>query len=424
MTTSFEQGINTLKRVIDGPIASYFSSCTNCGICSQACVFFTETSDPKYTPIRRVEPMRRIWEQEYTIVGKLKKLIGLSKAVTEQELQDNVELAFESCTTCGRCSMMCPVGNDIVYMIRRMREALTAAGLAPVELKEAAVRTMEKGSVMGFPMNTLEAMIEAAEEETGIKINVDEPNVDYLVLLSSAEVMQFNEIIGSLAQIFKEAGVTWTFSSKAHEAGNPGMHMGSSEIEALMINRIVEAAEELNIKKVISPECGHAYMAIRWEGPNVIGRPYPFEVFHIIEVLDDLREQGRLKTTGESCCGDERLTFHDPCQAARRGGVNQPQRNLLNMVTSNFVEMTQNKACNWCCGGGGGVNTMEKTEPLRQKIFHRKRMQIEELDVTTVVTMCATCRNTLEEGIEDNGMEVEVLGLTEVVANHLLKEKK
>lgn len=421
MSTSFEQGINTLKKVIDAPIASYFSSCVSCGICAQACIFFTETQDPKYTPIHRVEPMRRIWEQEYTVVGKLKKLIGLSKAVTMQDLQDNVELAFESCTTCGRCSMMCPVGNDIVYMIRKMREGLTAAGLAPPSLQAAAVRTMEKGSVMGFPMATLESMVKAAEKETGIDINIDAPNVDYLLLLSSAEVMQFNEIIAALAQIFKEAGVTWTLSSKAHEAGNPGMHMGASDIEAMMINRIVETAEELNIKNVISPECGHAYMAIRWEGPNVIGRPYPFKVFHIIEVLDKLRAEGKLKTTGTE---DERITFHDPCQAARRGGVNQPQRNLLNMVSSNFIEMKDNKACNWCCGGGGGMNTIEKAEPLMRRVFHRKRQQIEELNVTTVVTMCATCRNTLEEGIEENNMNIEVLGLTELVANHLLKEKE
>jgi Fe-S oxidoreductase len=121
---------------------------------------------------------------------------------------------------------------------------------------------------------------------------------------------------------------------------------------------------------------------------------------------------------------DERLTFHDPCQAARRGGVNQPQRNLLNMVTSNFIEMKDNQACNWCCGGGGGMNTIEKAEPLMRQVFHRKRQQVEELNVTTVVTMCATCRNTLEEGIEENNMNVEVLGLTELVANHLLKEKE
>jgi len=421
MSTSFEQGINTLKELIDAPIAAYFSSCTNCGLCARACIFYTETENPKYTPIRRVEPMRRIWEQEYTLVGKAKKALGLSKEVTEQDLKDCVELAFESCTTCGRCSMVCPVGNDIVYMIRRMREGLTAAGLAPKELQEAAVRTLETGSVMGFPMTTLEAMVKAAEHSTGIKINIDKPDVDYLLLLSSAEVMQFNEIIGSLAQIFQEAGVSWTFSSIAHEAGNPGMHMGASEIEAKMINRIVQAAEELNIKKVISPECGHAYMAIRWEGPNVIGRAYPFKVYHIIEVLDELRQQGKLKTT---CCESERITFHDPCQAARRGGVNQPQRDLLNMVSSNFVEMKDSMACNWCCGGGGGMNTIEKAAPLMAKVFNRKKNQIDELEVTTVVTMCATCRNTLEEGIENNNMNVEVLGLTELVANHLLKEKK
>ncbi len=417
MTTSFEQGINTLKRVIDAPIASYFSSCTNCGLCAQACIFYTETGDAKYTPIRRVEPMKRIWEQEYTAVGKLKKLVGLSKPVTEQDLQDTVELAFESCTTCGRCSMMCPVGNDIVYMIRRMREGLTAAGLGPKELRDAAVRTLETGSVMGFPMKTLEAQVKAAEEETGIKINIDEPDVDYLLLLSSAEVMQFNEIIAALAQIFKQAGVTWTLSSTAHEAGNPGMHLGASEIEAAMINKIVEAAEELNVKNVISPECGHAYMAIRWEGPNVIGRPYPFKVYHIIEVLDMLRAENRIDT---QCCDAERVTFHDPCQAARRGGGN----NLLHMISSNFIEMEDRKACNWCCGGGGGVNSIEKSESLRDKVFRRKRAQIEALDVTTVVTMCATCRNTLEEGAEKNGMDIRVMGLTEAVANRLLKEKK
>lgn len=421
MSTSFEQGINVLKEKIDAPIASYFSSCTNCGMCAQACIFYTETGDAKYTPIRRVEPMRRVWEQNFTLVGKLKKKLGISKEVTEQDFKDTVELAFESCTTCGRCSMVCPVGNDIVYMIRRMREGLTAAGLAPKELQAAAVRTMEKGSVMGFPMKTLEAQIQAAEKETGIKINIDEPNVDYLFLPSSNEVMQFNEIFGAMAQIFQQAGVTWTLSSKAHEAANPGLHMGASEIEAEQINRLVAVAEELNIKNVISPECGHAYMAIRWEGPNVIGRPYPFKVFHIIEVLDKLRAEGKLKTTG---CESERLTFHDPCQAARRGGVNQPQRNLLNMVTSNFIEMKDSQACNWCCGGGGGMSSIEAAAPLMRKVFNRKKKQIDELDVTTVVTMCATCRNTLEEGIEENNMNIEVLGLTEVVANHLLKEKK
>ena len=86
----------------------------------------------------------------------------------------------------------------------------------------------------------------------------------------------------------------------------------------------------------MAPECGHAFTAIRWDGANLIGRPYKFEVKHILEVLDEFVEQGLIKTKGKE---DARLTYHDPCQIARKGGVIEQPRRLLNMVASNFVEM-------------------------------------------------------------------------------------
>ena len=43
--------------------------------------------------------------------------------------------------------------------------------------------------------------------------------------------------------------------------------------------------ERLKVKTVISPECGHAYTALRWEGANLVGKPFSFKVQHIIEVL-------------------------------------------------------------------------------------------------------------------------------------------
>ena len=417
----FSRAYNTLKAQIDAPVAAFFSSCVHCGICAEACLFYTETGDARYTPIHKLEPLRKVWQQEYTFWGRLAAKLGLAKPLTDQDLADWETLVYDSCTMCGRCSMVCPVGNDIAYMIRKQREGMALAGHAPEGLIGATRRAVEIGSPMGVKLPALQAQIRHVEADTGLTIPVDVAGADYMLLLSSMEVMNFPEFIGAVGKIFDRAGVSWTLSSEAFEATNSGIQIGVSDIAAELVQRIVDAAEKLGVKNVISPECGHAYMAIRWEGPNVIGRPYPFKVFHIIEVLDQLRAQGKLRTSGSE---DERLTFHDPCQAARRGGVNEPQRNLLNMVTTNFVEMSDNMACNWCCGGGGGVNSIEKAEPLMHKVFHRKRHQIEELDVTTVVTMCATCRNSLEEGIEDNGMDVEVLGLTEVVANHLLKEKK
>ena len=66
-----------------------------------------------------------------------------------------------------------------------------------------------------------------------------------------------------------------------------------------MLFRSVEAAERLKVKYVIGPECGHAYSALRWEGPNLLGRTYPFKVVHIVELLDQLLREGRLRTRGK-----------------------------------------------------------------------------------------------------------------------------
>jgi Fe-S oxidoreductase len=397
----------------------FFQSCVHCGMCADACLFYTETGDPKYTPIHKLEPMRRVWEQEYTLWGRLKRAVGVSKPVTDDELDEWEELVYDSCTMCGRCSMVCPVGNDIAYMIRRMREGMVASGHAPPGLIAASTRAIKVGSPMGVKYQALEAQIRHIEADTGLSIPVDVESADYMALLSSMEIMNFPEYIESLARIFKQAGLSWTLCSEAFEATNSGVQIGSSDIARELVQRVVAGAEKLKVKYVISPECGHAYFAIRWEGPDLIGRKYPFKVVHILELLDELRVSGRLKTTGAET---DRLTFHDPCQIVRRGGVVQPQRNLLKMVAPNFVEMTEHGTMNWCCGGGGGVSTNERADELRIKAFARKKAQLDELGVSRLVTACANCRLMLEDGIEQHNMDLPVVGLTEVIADHLLED--
>ena len=89
------------------------------------------------------------------------------------------------------------------------------------------------------------------------------------------------------------------------------------------------------------------------------------------------------------------------------------------MVAPNFVEMTDHGKMTWCCGGGGGVSANERADELRAKVFNRKKAQLDELNVDMLVTACANCRLMLEEGLEENNMELPVVGLTEVLADHL-----
>jgi len=139
-------------------------------------------------------------------------------------------------------------------------------------------------------------------------------------------------------------------------------------------------------------------------------------VQHILEVLDEFRSAGLLKTTGFE---EARLTFHDPCQIVRRGGLLTQPRNLLNMVAKNFVDTTDNGKMNWCCGGGGGVSAIEEAGSLRLQAFKVKKAQLEETGARTLVTACANCRIVLEEGLEHYHMNIPVVGLTEMIAEHL-----
>jgi Fe-S oxidoreductase len=414
---SLERGINAWREEMDAPVASFFSSCVHCGLCAQSCPFYVETGDPKYTPIHKLEPLRILWHQEYSVWGKIKRLIGLGRKITDQMLDDWEPLLYDSCTMCGRCSLVCPVGNDIQYMIRKTREGMVASGHAPEGLVAASVRAVNTGSPMGLQWKTLEVQIKHVATATGIEVPIDKQGADYLVLLSSMEIINFPEYLEAITKIFDHAGVSWTISRDCFEATNAGIQIGSKDIAATLVRRVVDAAEKLQVSNVISPECGHAYTAIRWEGPNVIQRKFPFKVFHIIEVLDQLRAEGRIRTTGKEL---DRLSMHDPCNLARKSGVVKQQRRLMDLVAADFVDLNEHGEFQWCCGAGGGVSSNERAEPLKMAAFKRKKEQIEEVQPERMVTMCATCRTQLEEGLEEYSMDIPVIGLTEIIADHLV----
>lgn len=416
MSASLEKGINALKQQVDSTVAAFFSSCVHCGMCADACLFYTETGDPKSTPIHKTEPLRRIWKSEYTLLGRIGKMFGLSEKVDDALLTKWETLVYDNCTLCGRCSMVCPVGIDIALMIRKTREGMAAAGHAPEGLIGATKRAVTIGSPMGVKLPALQAQIKHVEKDTGMSIPLDVVGAEYMLLLSSMEIMNFPEFIEATAKIFDKAGASWTISTEAFEATNSGIQIGVSDIAAELVQRVVDAAEKLKVKTVISPECGHAYMAIRWDGPNLIGKPFNFKVRHILEVLDEFRKDGRLKITGKE---SQRLTYHDPCQISRRGGVIDQPRNLIDMFADDFVEMPDGGKMNWCCGAGGGVSSNERADEVRLKVFQRKKDQLDAIKPDAIISACSNCRIHLEDGLEEYNMDIPLMSLTETLAEHL-----
>jgi len=93
-------------------------------------------------------------------------------------------------------------------------------------------------------------------------------------------------------------------------------------------------------------------------------------------------------------------------------------------VATHYIPIVDKQKMNWCCGGGGGTSAIhtEEAEALRVKAFRIKKRQIEEAGVSTVVTFCANCRIVIEEGFDHYEMNTQLLGLTELLAEHLEDE--
>ena len=397
--------------------AFQLEACVRCGQCADACHFYLVTRDPRYTPVYKLRPMLRAYQRERAPFSTVRRWLGLApSAVTATELTEWSELVYDGCNLCGRCTLACPMGIDIAGLVRRTREGMSAGGFAPADHYKAAERALDSGSPIGLGWPALRRQIEIQEMETGLRIPVDVEGADYLVILSSIEIVAFPETIGALARIFSQAKISWTIPSVGFEATNIGVQIGSRDIAATLVSRIVEAAERLKVKYVISPECGHAFSALRWEGPNLLGRAYPFKVVQIAELLDQLVREGRLRTRGKD---GRRLTFHDPCQLVRRGGIIEAPRRLLDAVSEHHPEMSSSGEANFCCGGGGGVSAIHRAEKLRFAVFELKKQQIEATGAEALVTACANCRNVIEEAIEQYHMTLPVLGLTELVAQYL-----
>jgi Fe-S oxidoreductase len=398
--------------------AFQLEACVHCGQCAQACHFYQVSQDPRHTPVYKLRPMMQAYAREAAPFSSVKKLLGLAPAApTVDELQEWSALLYDSCNLCGRCTLACPMGIDIADLVKQSRHGMYKAGLVPDRL-ELMDRTTRLWGSPATPAEDFADIIREAGEKYKVPMRIDEKKADYLLTCAPAELTEHTKALADAAKILNTIGASWTYHSEGFEASNIGFLNGDIDLQEKLTRKLIDTAVKIGAHTLILPECGHAYGAARWEAARWYGGDVPVRVIHMTEFLDEAVASGRfrLNPVGQTA------TLHDPCQLVRRGGVMKAPRNVIAALGIELRELEDHGMTGLCCGGGGGVVSNMRADPIRYRAFELKRRQVDDTGAERFVTACGQCRITLNLGARKYKWDKEAESLLELVADNIVAE--
>ncbi len=420
-----KRAIQVLSESMRGLAAFHVNACVRCGLCGDICHVHQAEPVPENLPGAKMSKVAAFYRRYHTLLGRVAPFLVGARDITESSLEELVEHVYGRCTACGRCSLHCSVGADIASVIKAGRNMLVAAGLVPPNLQAVVDNQLTTGNQMRITdqeiKDTANWIAGDLEMEMGlgqIEIPVDRQDVDFLYLVNPREIKFFPLSLMSAAGIFRVAGASWTMSSQFCDVTNYGLFSGDNQAAFQITQNVLDEAERLRVKRIILSECGHGFRSFRWEGPDWRGSPYPIEVRSVLELLLEYLEKGTVKV--DPTRNPERVTLHDPCNLVRWGGLIEPQREILKRCVMEFVEMTPNRASNFCCGGGGGMLSMSEYGDRRTLSGKRKADQIRDTGAKIVATPCHNCADQLLDLTKKMKLGVSIQSVTELVYNAMV----
>ena len=410
--------ITTLTSVIDKrmnrQLKQYMDICARCAICKDACHQYVGTGDFKFLPARRAELIRQIYKKYFDAAGRFVPALYEAREPDDNLLDELYDSTY-ACTGCRRCMYYCPFSIDTGWILSVAKGILIAAGRGNEmlgQLADAAIFKSENAEmfrdVMIDGFKDIEAEVREITGDPTAEIPVDREGADILyVALAGAHSIR------PAAVIFHEAKASWTLSF--FEAANYGFFYGDPEKARIITKRFVDEAKRLGVKEIVVPECGHAYRVLELFYEAWSKEPLPFKVSHILEVVDRFIAEGRITVEKGRTAGT--VTYHDPCQIARNGGIFEQPRRIVQAITDDFVDLTPNREQQWCCGGGGGIVAMEEFKDVRLKSGSKKVEQLRASGASVLACPCENCRLQIEELNEVHELGLEVRQVIDLVVD-------
>jgi Fe-S oxidoreductase len=226
-------------------------------------------------------------------------------------------------------------------------------------------------------------------------------------------------------KILAKAGVdVGLLGERERCCGNPSLRLGDVDNFVAFAKENIKMFNEMGVKKLVTL-CPFCHSTFKRDYPEV-GDKMDFEVVHILEFVDQLIKEGKLKPKKAN---NVELTYHDPCHLGRISGfglagcndfqgIYDAPRNILKAIPGlNYLEMDRCKDNSWCCGAGswmrnGYLDFARWTADERIK-------EVKGTGATTLASYCYHCEENLGEAVARDGGKLKMANVLDLLLESL-----
>ena len=384
-------------------------ACIQCNRCQDAC--------PAYETGKELSPSAMEINKRYFFNENLDTLASgqsVDSALTNWML---TEEAAWSCTTCGYCVEVCPVGNEPMVDILRARQDLV---MMESKFPKDAMETFEKMENYGNPWGLSPQDREIWMEGHDVPLIRDKKQVDilYWAGCSGAYDARGKEISQSVVDIFNKADIDYAcLGNEEMCTGDSARRIGNEYLFQTMAEQNKETFEKYEFKKIVT-QCPHCFTTLKNDYAEL---GIELDVVHHSQFIDELIEENKISPQPWV---DDDVTFHDPCYLGRHNNEYDAPRSVLQSVLRDgeIKEMELSKSNSFCCGAGGGNMWYEiKTG---DRINQNRVKQAVDTKSKTVAAACNFCNIMLEDGVKttQNEENIRVLDIAEMVSKGLTEK--
>jgi ferredoxin len=241
----------TIKAVIGKQTARIkvvMETCIHCGLCSEACQWYlSNDKDPTYAPVSKMR--MTIWE-----------MIKREGKVDAEFIKQCARIVFTECNICHRCSLYCPYGLDVTFIIGMVRRICFLLGVVPQRQIDQAEAHMATLNQVWLSQNDWIDAVQWQEEEIGadykdLRIPIDKEGAEVMWLPLGAEPKTGTYHLERTAKIMMVAGVDWTVPGKdTWDSSNMSMFVRDLVTMQRIVRGLYDNAARLRIKTMMLTE--------------------------------------------------------------------------------------------------------------------------------------------------------------------------